>query len=559
MDTRINVEEEIRCRTTGVVKRLNNLRFKDAEHNKMFRYAVAGGKRLRPALVVLGSEIVGGCSERVLDAAVAVELLHKLTLIHDDIVDHDDYRRGRRSFHTVFGVDRGIIFGDLLIGRAYELIEGLEQAYSAEIVLQCVQILNNTLRNLSSGELLDISFEDSSAISMEQYLAAIAGKTASLTESSLKIGAVLGGGSAEVVQKLCECGYLLGLAFQIRNDLNDILHPELNGKREGAKQFLQKKNNYLTVKSYEIIDPENIDLFNKESFDIASLRSFFEENGIIRECFSILNEFIFKMNCTIESISGNSHSKAILQSIGTYIQNESYWQSSTRNTSSAKAEGTKVKSLETSCSKKIYALAQSAKALYAKNRVAHGWWHIERVFINARVIASTEKSIDLNILDAMVILHDIVRHEDEHEMDSIPDTVALAEKLLAEQSFSSDFIEHVTQGIISHTIHGSERILPVSIEAKVLFDADKLEGLGLIGAARWLMLMSNKNLPPTTSIEKYLATIKRETRKNSPLFTCEGNRLLKLRLQKGVNFFNDLLQELNDNSPDSFGSGSSVM
>ncbi|MEM9120493.1 MAG: polyprenyl synthetase family protein [Cyanobacteria bacterium P01_F01_bin.56] len=559
MDTRINVEEEIRCRTQGVVKRLDELHFKDAEHNKMLRYAVAGGKRLRPALVVLGSEIVGGCSERVTDAAAAVELLHKFTLIHDDIVDHDDYRRGRRSFHTVFGVERGIIFGDLLISRAYELIEGLEQAYSAKTVLQCSRILNNTLRNLCSGELLDISSEDSSAISMEQYLAAIAGKTASLTESSLKIGAILGGGSAEMVQKLGECGHLLGLAFQIRNDLNDILYPKLNDQRERAKQFLQKKNNYLTVKLYEIIDAESINLLEKEKSDIASLRSFFERNGIIKECFSILNELVFKMNCTIESISGESYSKAVLQSIGVYIQNESYWQSPTCNTSSANVEDAEVEYLETSCSKEIYALVKSAKAFYDKNRVAHGWWHIERVFINARVIASTEKGVDLNILDAMVILHDIVRHEDERESDSIPDTIALAEKILAEQSFSSNFIEHVTQGIISHTIHGSERISPASIEAKILFDADKLEGLGLIGAARWLMLMSNKNLLPTTSIEKYLATIKRETRKNSPLFTDEGNRLLEQRLQKGVNFFNDLLQELNGISPDSFSSGSSVM
>ncbi len=193
---------------------------------------------------------------------------------------------------------------------------------------------------------------------------------------------------------------------------------------------------------------------------------------------------------------------------------------------------------------KLEKLAAKAQTFYAKNRSAHMWDHVIRVSVTAKKIALTEQSVDLEILYAMIYLHDIIRYEDERENQSVKESLSLAENILQEFHYPPPFIKGVTAGIASHSIHQIEKITPKSIEAKILFDADKIDAVGPIGIARWLMVQSNKNISIKNAAELYLNSLAKMSSGSQILFTHEGNRLLQKKLTHTKDFFEDLLSEL---------------
>ncbi len=189
-------------------------------------------------------------------------------------------------------------------------------------------------------------------------------------------------------------------------------------------------------------------------------------------------------------------------------------------------------------------LAAGAQSYYAKNRSAHQWDHIMRVSVTAEKIAKTEQNVDMELLYAMVYLHDIVRYEDERENRSVEESIKLARTLLSELGYSPTFIEAAVAGIASHSLHQAKITPPGSIEAKILFDADKIDGVGPIGIARWLMVESNKNKKIKDAAGLYLKSVKKQSTGSRILFTGEGNNLLQEKLTYAKNFFEVLLAEL---------------
>ncbi len=180
----------------------------------------SGGKLLRPTLCLLACEAVGGDIARALPAAAAIELLHNFTLIHDDIEDGSDTRHGRETLWRRHGVPLAINAGDGMFVRAQLTMLGLEQiGVPAGRALEAARVFNDAAVLLCEGQHADITFESRDRLSLAEYEAMIAGKTAALLGASAQIGAIAGGGGDATARALGEFGRMLGMAFQIQDDV----------------------------------------------------------------------------------------------------------------------------------------------------------------------------------------------------------------------------------------------------------------------------------------------------------------------------------------------------
>lgn len=195
----------------------------------------AGGKRLRPVLLLLVAEAVGpdGDDRDRLPAAVAVELIHTLSLIHDDIVDEDDLRRGVPSVHVAWDGPTGIVAGDLLYARAFDLVS--EANAPAEARLACIRVLAGACRALCEGQARDMALPGRGEVREEEYLRTVEAKTGALFAAAAEIGAVLGGDDRAVAAAASSFGRSLGTAFQLHDDVLDVTgSTDVLGKPAGS-------------------------------------------------------------------------------------------------------------------------------------------------------------------------------------------------------------------------------------------------------------------------------------------------------------------------------------
>lgn len=184
------------------------------------------GKMMRPMLVLLAAKFVGEVNERVLHAAVSLELLHTASLVHDDVVDESDRRRGQKSVNALLDNKAAVLVGDFLLSKALYHAA----ATGSNRVVTWVSELGQTL---ADGELLQLANLDISDISEENYFEVISKKTASLFATCAKVGALLAGGGEEVVSELEDFGQKVGICFQMRDDLLDFDNQHDTGKPAG--------------------------------------------------------------------------------------------------------------------------------------------------------------------------------------------------------------------------------------------------------------------------------------------------------------------------------------
>ena len=211
-------------------------------------YIISGtGKRLRPLLVLLAAKSVGGKFDFAYNAAVAVELLHNFTLVHDDIMDNADKRRGRLTLHKKYNENTAILVGDSLLSVAYEYLLKDCNGNSKDIL----HAFTKGLVEVCEGQGLDTEFEHRRNVSLDEYLLMIKMKTASMIKMCCEIGSTLGGGTKEEIKGITNYGLNLGIAFQIQDDLLDITADEEKfGKRIGG-DLLEGKKTYLFIKALE--------------------------------------------------------------------------------------------------------------------------------------------------------------------------------------------------------------------------------------------------------------------------------------------------------------------
>lgn len=208
----------------------------------------AGGKKIRPSLVVLSCEAVGGSSKDALKTAASMELIHTFSLIHDDIMDKDEMRRGKPSVHTIWGEPMAILAGDTLFSKAFEtVLETNTDDIPPKRVVDALKTVVDSCIKICEGQALDISFQGKLDVKEDEYMTMIYKKTAALIAAATKSGAILGGGTEEQIEALAEYGRLVGLAFQIQDDYLDVVSDEEDIGKPVGSDIVEGKMTLMVV------------------------------------------------------------------------------------------------------------------------------------------------------------------------------------------------------------------------------------------------------------------------------------------------------------------------
>jgi len=207
----------------------------------------SGGKRLRPLLVLLSAKAVGGKFKDAYNAAAAVEMLHNFTLVHDDIMDNADKRRGRLTLHKKYDHNTAILAGDSLLSIAYEYLLKDCNGNAKEVISSFTQ----GLIEVCEGQSLDTDFELRKNVSLSEYILMIKKKTAAMAEMCCRIGALIGGGTKVQVNALGNYGLNLGIAFQIQDDLLDIIANEKEFGKTIGGDLVEGKKTFLFLEALE--------------------------------------------------------------------------------------------------------------------------------------------------------------------------------------------------------------------------------------------------------------------------------------------------------------------
>lgn len=294
----MNFKEECRKRTEKIEEVLQNYLPKQEGHQRIIEEAMeyslmAGGKRLRPMLMKETFDLFGGTGTVIEPFMAAIEMIHTYSLVHDDLpaMDNDDYRRGRKTTHVVYGEDMGILAGDALLNYAFETAcTAFEtEPQKAALIGKALQILAGKagIYGMIGGQVVDVK-SAGHKISGELLMFIYKLKTGALIESSVMIGSILGGASEEDVRKMEEIASKVGLAFQIQDDILDVTSTtEILGKPVHSDEK-NEKTTYVTWKGLEKAKEETARLTEEAS---EQLRSLGKECGFMEE---LLRQLVYR-------------------------------------------------------------------------------------------------------------------------------------------------------------------------------------------------------------------------------------------------------------------------
>lgn len=261
-----------------------SLQFKEEEPAGLYdpmRYILElGGKRIRPVLALIAADAVGGDVKKALPAALAVEVFHNFSLVHDDIMDEAPLRRGKATVHEKWDANTGILSGDVMLVKAYQCLD----AYPAELFKELTQLFSQTAKEVCEGQQYDMDFPLQDSVSQAEYLHMIKNKTAVLLGCSLQMGAMIGGLSREESQPFYDFGIELGLAFQLQDDYLDAFGDPLTFGKQVGGDIIENKKTLLYLLALEKGDKgqqaELEELFSSQPEDpsdkIATVKTLFK-------------------------------------------------------------------------------------------------------------------------------------------------------------------------------------------------------------------------------------------------------------------------------------------
>lgn len=207
-----------------------------------------GGKRIRPVMCLMGNELFNEINPDAYHVAIAIELFHNFTLIHDDIMDKAPLRRGMQTVHAKFGESTALLSGDVMLVTAYDYLNKINSAY----LHQVIKLFNQTAKGVCEGQQLDMDFENKERVRLEDYIKMIELKTSVLLAASLQLGAIMGNAGLGNQHHLYEFGRNLGIGFQVQDDYLDAFgDPEKFGKQIGGDIIANKKT-FLMIKALEV-------------------------------------------------------------------------------------------------------------------------------------------------------------------------------------------------------------------------------------------------------------------------------------------------------------------
>ena len=214
----------------------------------------AGGKRWRPICAMLGCELMGGAAETAMPFGVAIELIHNFTLVHDDIMDEDELRRGKPTVHKAFSIPTAINAGDGLYSHALEIVTRCD--CSDDIFRKLIKEMALTVRAIGEGQQDDMDFEERDDVTLERYFTMIENKTAKIFELAFKGGALIAGADGKTAAALGEFGRYFGISFQLADDCLDILAKSSEMGKPAKSDLKKNKKTLIVVHALNRADPE---------------------------------------------------------------------------------------------------------------------------------------------------------------------------------------------------------------------------------------------------------------------------------------------------------------
>jgi geranylgeranyl diphosphate synthase type II len=282
-----------------------------------------GGKRLRPVLTLMTTDCFDGEIKSALDAALAVEVFHNFSLIHDDIMDAAPLRRGHQTVHEKWDLNTGILSGDAMLIMAYQLFEN----YPPNIFQKLAKLFSKTALEVCEGQQYDIDFETRDTVSISEYLKMIEYKTAVLVGAAMKMGAIIANASKDDQERCYEFGKNLGIAFQLQDDYLDAFgNPETFGKQVGG-DIIENKKTYLYLKALEFSSEKDqhqlTQLFSSNQTDpktkIEIVKQIFTASGSSEATQKAISSYTKTAFEILKTINISEPKKRILESFGTQL------------------------------------------------------------------------------------------------------------------------------------------------------------------------------------------------------------------------------------------------
>jgi geranylgeranyl diphosphate synthase, type II len=287
----------------------------------------SNGKRVRPILVLMACGLCGGDIKKAMPAGVAVELIHNFTLLHDDIMDQAHSRRGKASVHIRWDVATAILAGDGMFTQAMLQLQHLPETVNHKLLSK---IFLEGINHVCEGQALDMEFENRLDVTADEYISMIGGKTAALIKVSLQMGGMVANGSEETINQLGELGLSLGIAFQIQDDLLDVVaDPEKFGKKRGG-DISEGKKTFLMVKALECCTGKEREwltdkLKNKplQQDDINRVIDLYHQYDITELAHSLMNHY-YERSSKILTGFDDSRYKQDLKQLITYLRKREF-------------------------------------------------------------------------------------------------------------------------------------------------------------------------------------------------------------------------------------------
>ncbi len=289
-------------------------------YNPILYLLELGGKHLRPVLTLLTAEIFGANYKMALNAALAVEIFHNFSLVHDDIMDKAPLRRGKSTVHEKWDVNTGILSGDVMLIKAYQLLE----SYDGPLFKDLVQLFSTTAIAVCEGQQYDVDFENRDDVTLPEYLKMIEYKTSVLLATAMKMGAMIADAPTNDQETIYDFGKTLGIAFQLQDDYLDAFgDPKTFGKQIGGDIMANKKT-FLYLKSLTLGNErqkrELVDLFsiqprdNQDKINVA--KELFIRTGAAESTGNEIKAYTDKAFGLLENLEIDGKKKLLLKSIG---------------------------------------------------------------------------------------------------------------------------------------------------------------------------------------------------------------------------------------------------
>ena len=282
-----------------------------------------GGKRLRPALVLMATDLFGGNIQEALAPALAVELFHNFTLMHDDIMDKAPLRRGQPTVHAKWNESVAILSGDVMFVKAYKMMIQVKP----EILTDVLEVFNATAIGVCEGQQIDMNFENRNEVTIEEYIEMIRLKTAVLVGGALKIGALIGSSDKKNADLLYQFGENLGIAFQLQDDILDVYGDPLKFGKQVGGDIMSNKKTYLLIKALALAKGEelrnlnhwlNLKEFNTEE-KVEAVKEIYNNLGVKTLSENTMHTYAQKAMDALAQINTPKENKKVLEAFADFL------------------------------------------------------------------------------------------------------------------------------------------------------------------------------------------------------------------------------------------------